>query len=45
VRRDIIPLFGAPLNTFLHLLAALTVYQLNPIKPTAARFPLLSLPA
>src|SRR5215467_10358130 len=35
----------APINAFLHLLAALTAYQLNPIKPDASLFPLLSLPA
>jgi len=37
------PKHRAPINAFLHLLAALTAYQLNPIKPTAACFPLLSL--
>ena len=40
-----LPKHCAPINAFLHLLAALTAYQLNPIKPAAARFPLLSLPA
>jgi Transposase DDE domain len=40
-----LPRHRAPLNAFLHLLAALTAYQLNPIKPTASCFPLLSLPA
>jgi Transposase DDE domain len=40
-----LPKHRAPLNAFLHLLAALTAYQLNPIKPTASFFPLLSLPA
>ena len=40
-----LPKHRAPLNAFLHLLAALTAYQLNPIKPAAALFPLLSLPA
>jgi hypothetical protein len=39
-----LPKHRAPLNGFLHLVAALTAYQLNPIKP-AAFFPLLSLPA
>jgi Transposase DDE domain len=33
----------APINAFLHLLAALTAYQLNPIKPDASFFPSLSL--
>src|SRR5215831_15160522 len=40
-----LPKLRAPLNAFLHLLAALTAYQLNPIKPAASCFPLLSLPA
>jgi Transposase DDE domain len=40
-----LPKHRAPLNAFLHLLAALTAYQLNPIKPTASCFPFLSLPA
>lgn len=40
-----LPKHRAPLNAFLHLLAALTAYQLNPIKPAAPCFPLLSLPA
>jgi hypothetical protein len=40
-----LPKHRAPLNAFLHLLAALTAYQLNPIKPAASLFPLLSLPA
>ena len=40
-----LPKHRAPLNAFLHLLAALTAYQLNPIKPDASLFPLLSLPA
>jgi hypothetical protein len=40
-----LPKHRAPINAFLHLLAALTAYQLNPIKPTASFFPLLSLPA
>jgi len=39
------PKHRAPLNAFLHLLAALTAYQLNPIKPAASFSPLLSLPA
>jgi DDE family transposase len=39
------PRHRAPINAFLHLLAALTAYQLNPIKPDASLFPLLSLPA
>lgn len=38
------PRHRAPINAFLHLLAALTAYQLNPIKPDASLFPLLSLP-
>jgi hypothetical protein len=40
-----LPKHRAPLNAFLHLLAALTAYQLNPIKPDASLFSLLSLPA
>jgi Transposase DDE domain len=40
-----LPKHHAPLNAFLHLLAALTAYQLNPIKPTVFFSPLLSLPA
>jgi hypothetical protein len=40
-----LPKHRAPLNAFLHLLAALTAYQLNPIKPAASFSPLLSLPA
>ena len=39
-----LPKHRAPLNAFLHLLAALTAYQLNPLK-AAAFFPLLPLPA
>lgn len=39
------PRHRPPINAFLHLLAALTAYQLNPIKPDASLFPLLSLPA
>jgi IS5 family transposase len=39
-----LPKHRAPLNAFLHLLAALTAYQLNPIKPTGFFSPLLSLP-
>jgi len=39
-----LPKHRAPINAFLHLLVALTAYQLNPIKPQAS-FPLLSLPA
>jgi hypothetical protein len=35
----------APINALLHLLAALTAYRLNPIKPAASFSPLLSLPA
>jgi hypothetical protein len=35
----------APVNAFLHLLAALTPCQINPIKPNASFFPLHSLPA
>ncbi|MBV8362858.1 MAG: hypothetical protein JO189_33730 [Deltaproteobacteria bacterium] len=34
----------APINASLHLLAALTAYQINPLKPQAS-FPLRSLPA
>jgi hypothetical protein len=40
-----LPKHRAPNNAFLHLLAALTAYQLNPIKPAASFLPLLSLPA
>lgn len=40
-----LPKHRAPLNACLHLLAALTAYQLNPIKPAASFLPLLSLPA
>ena len=40
-----LPKHRAPLNAFLHLLAALTTCQLNPIKPAAFFFPLLSPPA
>jgi hypothetical protein len=40
-----LPKHRAPLNAFLHLLTALTAYQLNPIKPAASLFPLHSLPA
>ena len=40
-----LPKHRSPLNAFLHILAALTAYQLNPIKPAASRFSLLSLPA
>ena len=40
-----LPKHRAPLNAFLHLLAALSAYQLNPIKPDASFLPLLSLPA
>jgi hypothetical protein len=40
-----LPKHRTPLNAFLHLLAALTAYQLNLIKPAASCFPLLSLPA
>jgi Transposase DDE domain len=40
-----LPKHRAPINAFLHLLAALTAYQLNPIKPAASFFPLHSLPA
>jgi hypothetical protein len=40
-----LPKYRAPLNAFLHLLAALTAYQLNPLKPAASCFLLLSLPA
>jgi hypothetical protein len=39
-----LPKHRAPLKAFLHLLAALTAYQLAPIKPAAFFFPLLSLP-
>ena len=40
-----LPKHRAPLNAFLHLLAALTAYQLHPLKLAASFFPLLSLPA
>ena len=40
-----LPKHRAPINAFLQLLAALTAYQLNPIKPIASFFPLHSLPA
>jgi len=40
-----LPKHRAPINAFLHLLAALTAYQLNPIKPDVSFLPLLSLPA
>jgi Transposase DDE domain len=40
-----LPKHRAPLNAFLPLLATLTAYQLDPIKPDASFFPLLSLPA
>jgi hypothetical protein len=40
-----LPKLRAPINAFLHLLAALTAYQLNPIKPDVFFFPLHSLPA
>jgi hypothetical protein len=40
-----LPKHRSPINAFLHLLAALTAYQINPIKPDASFFPLLSLPA
>ena len=40
-----LPKHRAPLNAFLHLLAALTAYQLNPIKPDVSFLSLLSLPA
>src|SRR5215467_6776445 len=40
-----LPKHRAPINAFLHLLAALTAYQLNPIKPTGFFSPFLSLPA
>ncbi|MBV8362051.1 MAG: hypothetical protein JO189_29580 [Deltaproteobacteria bacterium] len=40
-----LPKHRAPTNAFLHLLAALTAYQLNPIKPDLSLLPLLSLPA
>jgi hypothetical protein len=40
-----LPKHRALLNAFLHLLAALTAYQLNPIKPAASFSPLLLLPA
>lgn len=40
-----LPKHRSPINAFLHILAALTAYQINPIKPAASCFPLLSLPA
>jgi hypothetical protein len=40
-----LPKHRSPLNAFLHILAALTAYQINPIKPAASCFLLLSLPA
>jgi hypothetical protein len=40
-----LPRHRAPINAFLHLLAALTAYQLNPIKPDVSFLPLLSLSA
>jgi hypothetical protein len=40
-----LPKHRVPLNAFLQLLAALTAYQLDPIKPAASCYPLLSLPA
>ncbi len=40
-----LPKHRAPINAFLHLLAALSAYQINPIKPDASFFPLHSLPA
>ncbi|MBV8357721.1 MAG: IS982 family transposase [Deltaproteobacteria bacterium] len=40
-----LPKHRTPINAFLHLLAALTAYQLNPIKPDVSFLPLLSLPA
>ena len=40
-----LPKHRAPINAFLHLLAALTAYQLNPLKPAASFSPLLALPA
>ncbi len=40
-----LPKHRAPINAFLHLLAALTAYQINPIKPAVSFFPLHSLPA
>ena len=40
-----LPKHCAPINAFLHLLAALTAYQLNPIKPDVSFLPLLSLSA
>jgi Transposase DDE domain len=39
------PRHRAPINAFLHLLAALTAYQFNPIKPDVSFLPLFSLPA
>jgi Transposase DDE domain len=40
-----LPKHRAPINAFLHLLAAITAYQINPIKPDVSFFPLHSLPA
>jgi len=40
-----LPKHRAPINAFLHLLAALIAYQLNPLKPAAPFSPLLALPA
>jgi hypothetical protein len=40
-----LPKHRAPINAFLHLLAALSAYQINPIKPDVSFFPLHSLPA
>jgi Transposase DDE domain len=40
-----LPIHRAPLNPFLHLLAALTAYQLNLIEPAASFASLRSLPA
>jgi hypothetical protein len=40
-----LPKHRAPINAFLHLLAALTAYQIDPIKPDVSFFPLHSLPA
>src|SRR5690349_7161526 len=40
-----LPKHRAPINAFLHLLAALTAYQLKPVKPPASCFPRLTLSA
>jgi hypothetical protein len=40
-----LPKHRSPINAFLHILAALTAYQINPIKPEGSFFPLHSLPA